>query len=137
MSDVPCAACTACCRQQIVVLGEADAANFAHYDFRQVGDLRVLNHQADGACVHLGDRGCTIYEKRPQTCRTYDCRKQLKILAGNERRRFRTSAMGEAAQTRIGTLDAADLADLADYRRRAAYFAPADEMDAPVAAEKI
>jgi Fe-S-cluster containining protein len=37
------------------------------------GEL-VLQQRADGGCVHLGDRGCTIHEHRPAVCRSFDCR---------------------------------------------------------------
>ena len=33
-----------------------------------------LRKRPDGACIHLGDNGCSIYEHRPQSCRRYDCR---------------------------------------------------------------
>ena len=35
---------------------------------------RRSRFRGDGACVHLGDGGCSIYEHRPATCRRYDCR---------------------------------------------------------------
>jgi Fe-S-cluster containining protein len=34
----------------------------------------VLQRRSDGACVHLGKQGCTVYEQRPAVCRTFDCR---------------------------------------------------------------
>jgi len=34
----------------------------------------VLQRCADGACAHLGERGCMIYEHRPSACRSFDCR---------------------------------------------------------------
>jgi Fe-S-cluster containining protein len=115
MSDVPCNGCTVCCRQQIVLLGDRDEPNIAAYDYRHIGDHRVLNNKPNGECTHLGPEGCTIYEKRPFVCRTYDCRKQFKILASSERRRFSNSALGDEARKRLGTLDAGDLADLPNY----------------------
>jgi hypothetical protein len=41
----------------------------------EVEEPYVLRHERDGWCTHL-DRtsmGCTIYEKRPATCRGYHC----------------------------------------------------------------
>jgi Fe-S-cluster containining protein len=35
------------------------------------GEL-VLRQRSDGACVHLGPQGCTVYEDRPAVC--FDCR---------------------------------------------------------------
>ena len=98
MSDVPCNGCTACCRQQVVLLSMEDEPNMAAYDYRHVGDLRVLNNKPNGDCTHLGPEGCTIYENRPFICRTYDCRKHFKSLAGRERRLFSNSALGDAAR---------------------------------------
>jgi Fe-S-cluster containining protein len=34
----------------------------------------ALRKRADGACVHLGPSGCTVYLHRPRACRVYDCR---------------------------------------------------------------
>lgn len=89
------------------------------YDYRHVGDLRILNNKPNGECIHLKDNLCSIYEKRPLVCRTYDCRKHWKILPESEQLRFRESAMGRAAYKRLSTLDAGDIADLPEYRRRA------------------
>jgi hypothetical protein len=37
------------------------------------GEL-VLQRRPDGACVHLGERGSTVYEHRPAVCRSFDGR---------------------------------------------------------------
>ena len=34
----------------------------------------VLGYDEQGRCPMLRDDGCSIYEHRPQACRTYDCR---------------------------------------------------------------
>jgi len=34
----------------------------------------VLGYDEHGRCPMLVDGGCSIYEHRPRTCRTYDCR---------------------------------------------------------------
>jgi Putative zinc- or iron-chelating domain len=117
MSDVPCNGCTACCRGHIVVLSDKDEANMPAYDWRQLGKHKVLNNKPNGDCAHVGPDGCTIYEKRPAVCRTYDCRKHFKSLTGNERRRFSKSVLGDEARKRLDTLDAGDLADFPDQRR--------------------
>jgi Fe-S-cluster containining protein len=38
----------------------------------------VLKSKPDGSCVYLGDQGCSIYERRPQMCRAFDCRLMVK-----------------------------------------------------------
>ena len=35
---------------------------------------RLGQRRANGACVHLGEWGCTVYEQRPAVCRSFDCR---------------------------------------------------------------
>ena len=35
---------------------------------------RLLGFADDGACPMLKARACSIYERRPRTCRDYDCR---------------------------------------------------------------
>lgn len=80
--DVPCGTCTACCA----------ASYFIHVRPDETGTLAripralllpapdmpagtmVLGHDADGRCPMLRDDACSIYEHRPLTCRTYDCR---------------------------------------------------------------
>lgn len=40
--------------------------------YRSGSGLFMLQQQANGACVFLGkDRRCTVYEKRPSTCRDF------------------------------------------------------------------
>jgi hypothetical protein len=73
---VPCGACSACCHYPGIVVDEKrDRKRLAHLltERSPNGEL-VLQRCSDGACVHLGDRGCTVYEQRPAVCRTFDCR---------------------------------------------------------------
>ena len=80
--DVPCGECTACCSSSMFVHiapDEADALAHIPRDLlfaapgRPKGHL-VMGYDERGRCPMLGDRGCTIYEHRPRTCRTFDCR---------------------------------------------------------------
>lgn len=42
---------------------------------RELGIRYTLRKQADGSCMYLdGERRCSIYEDRPETCKTYSCR---------------------------------------------------------------
>jgi hypothetical protein len=48
----------------------------------------VIRHEKDGYCTHL-DRatsGCTIYDKRPAVCRSFDCREDRRIWLDFEQR---------------------------------------------------
>jgi hypothetical protein len=75
--EVPCRGCTACCyHPNVDVYPEAERAeDLAHLDLveREDGEM-FLRKRADGACVHLGPAGCTVYPHRPRACRRYDCR---------------------------------------------------------------
>jgi hypothetical protein len=73
---VPCAGCSACCYYAgIPVDKKRDRKRLPHLltERNRDGEL-VLQRRADGACVHLGERGCTVYEHRPAVCRSFDCR---------------------------------------------------------------
>ena len=81
-SEVPCGTCTACCRSSQFVTIEADEAETlaripAELLFpapRMPRGSVVLGYDEQGRCPMLVDDGCSIYEHRPRTCRTYDCR---------------------------------------------------------------
>jgi uncharacterized protein len=81
-SDVPCNGCTACCTSsQFVHIGPDEADTLAHIPPellfpapRMPSGHVVLGYDERGHCPMLVDGACSIYEHRPQTCRTYDCR---------------------------------------------------------------
>ena len=81
-SDVPCGGCTACCRSsQFVPIGPDETETLAHIPAdllfpapRLPRGHVLLGYDERGHCPMLIDGGCSIYEHRPRTCRTYDCR---------------------------------------------------------------
>ena len=81
-SDVPCGTCTACCTSsQFVHIGPEETDALAHIPralrFPAPGLPRghvLLGYDERGHCPMLVDGACSIYEHRPRTCRTYDCR---------------------------------------------------------------
>jgi Fe-S-cluster containining protein len=81
-SDVPCAGCTACCTSsQFVHIGPDETDTLAHIPAELVFPAPLmpaghvlLGYDERGHCPMLGDDGCSIYDHRPRTCRTYDCR---------------------------------------------------------------
>jgi Fe-S-cluster containining protein len=81
-AEVPCDGCTACCRSsRFVHVGPDEAAALAAIPgellFAAPGwpaGWKVMGYDREGRCPMLGDDGCTIYEDRPRTCRTFDCR---------------------------------------------------------------
>ena len=81
-SNVPCDGCTACCRSsQFIDIAPDETDTLAHVPAellfpapgRPAGHV-VLGYDETGCCPMLIDNRCSIYEHRPQTCRTYDCR---------------------------------------------------------------
>ena len=81
-SDVPCGACIACCSSSQFVHIEPDELDaLAHIPAELLfpaprlprGHV-LMGYDERGRCPMLSDGGCTIYEHRPRTCRTYDCR---------------------------------------------------------------
>lgn len=81
-SDVPCDGCTACCRSsQFIHITPDDADAVAHIPSAllfpapglPVGHY-VVGYDEQGHCPMLVDDRCSIYEHRPTTCRSYDCR---------------------------------------------------------------
>jgi hypothetical protein len=81
-ADVPCGDCSACCTSsQFVHIGPDETATLAHIPRellfpapqRPKGHY-VLGYDERGHCPMLAGGRCSIYEHRPRTCRTYDCR---------------------------------------------------------------
>jgi hypothetical protein len=80
-ADVPCDGCTACCRaSQFVHIAPDETDTLAHipaellFPAPGLPGHMVLGYDERGHCPMLVDDQCTIYEHRPRTCRTYDCR---------------------------------------------------------------
>jgi hypothetical protein len=114
-SDVPCGGCTACCTSsQFIHIGPDETETRSRIPAELMvpapglpsGHV-VLGYDEHGRCPMLVDNQCSIYEHRPTTCRTYDCR----ILP--------------AAGLRIGDADKV-LIDRQAQRWRFSYPTPAD-----------
>jgi hypothetical protein len=81
-SEVPCGGCTACCTSSpFVHIGPDEVETLARIPSEllfpaprmPVGHV-LLGYDDHGRCPMLTDDRCSIYENRPRTCRTYDCR---------------------------------------------------------------
>ena len=76
-ADVPCNGCTACCRNQLILLTKYD--DVASYDAHVVRHpingtpIWAVKQRENGDCVYLGE-GCTIHDRAPYLCRQFDCR---------------------------------------------------------------
>lgn len=74
---VPCGSCTACCVHGRVLLYPPidQPQTYAHH--RDADGSLVLERHPDGHCLYLHDGECLIYNRRPLTCRVFDCRALL------------------------------------------------------------
>ena len=90
-TEVPCSGCTECCRSgQGLFLHPEQGDVVESYRHRALMDstgntVFLLDTEANGHCVYLGDTGCTIYERRPLLCRSFDCRKHYLVLPRQDR----------------------------------------------------
>jgi hypothetical protein len=79
----------------------------------------VLAATPEGACVYLGPAGCTIYDRRPLLCRTFDCRTHYLILPRQDRDNLvrlglSSRAVFNAGRARVRTLSAAERQECLD-----------------------
>ena len=81
-ADVPCDGCTACCTSsQFIHVGPDESEALAQIPaellfpapHRPPGHV-LMGYDEQGRCPMLVGGACSIYEHRPRTCRTYDCR---------------------------------------------------------------
>ena len=124
-SDVPCNGCTACCRSsQFVHIARTEADALAHiptqllFPAPQQPDELVMGYDERGHCPMLVDDQCSIYDHRPQACRTYDCRvlAATGLVLGDRDKR----AIDErVARWRFSYPTAADVRAQAEVRARA------------------
>jgi len=124
-SDVPCAGCTACCTSSQFVHVEPDEidtlsripAELLFPAPRMPPGHVLLGYDERGHCPMLVDNACSIYDHRPRTCRTYDCRvlpaagleltDDAKALIDRRARRWRFSFPGQADRLRHDAVRAA------------------------------
>jgi len=122
-SAVPCGGCTACCTSsQFVHIApdETDALSRIPAELLFPAPRLPLGHvllgyDELGRCPMLIDGGCSIYDHRPRTCRTYDCRvlpaagldDEDKVLIARRARRWRFSFPTEADRNRRDAVRAA------------------------------
>lgn len=79
---VPCGTCTACCRSSMFIHIQPEETKTIQRTPRALlfpapglpeGHV-LMGYNDQGHCPMLVDNQCSIYEDRPQTCRSYDCR---------------------------------------------------------------
>jgi len=114
-AEVPCNGCTLCCRRgQRIALFENRGDILMSYRYHMAdipgfGLLPVLDQQPDGSCIYLTAAGCSIHERSPVICRTFDCRRWYLSMTRAERRRMvrasqESQEVFDAGRSRLASL---------------------------------
>lgn len=76
LPPLQCNGCRACCMMEQIELHPEHGDDPSLYETVAVNGKIRFKPREDGkkSCRYLGANGCTIYEKRPITCRSFDCR---------------------------------------------------------------
>ena len=105
--DVPCGECNACCKSSYFIHIRPEETQTLS---RIPGELLfaapglpegnvLLGYDENGHCPMLIDEKCSIYEHRPLTCRTYDCR--IFPAAGIARNHLSAKLHGEIGRAHV------------------------------------
>lgn len=117
MASVPCNGCTVCCRKELIFLHPEHGDDITAYDAEPATNPITgkrgfaVRQRPDGACVYLGETGCTIHDRAPAICRVFDCRRYLLGFGdrAGQRRALRDGSIDlhtyAAARQRLATLD--------------------------------
>jgi Fe-S-cluster containining protein len=128
-TQVACAGCTECCSSnQLLFLQPEQGDDVESYRFRTLTDpatgkaLFALAADENGRCVYLGETGCTIYERRPVLCRSFDCRKHYLMLPRQDRDNLvrlgvSSRAVFNAGRSRLKTLSPSEREECLATRR--------------------
>jgi Fe-S-cluster containining protein len=77
--SVPCGACHACCRAELIPLYPEYGDDLLLYPWHYVANRPTLLQRSNGDCWYLQENGrCAIYDRRPRLCRVFDCRVALR-----------------------------------------------------------
>jgi uncharacterized protein len=93
-TDVACGDCVGCCSSSYFIHVNPDDIGAIERIRKELlfpvpgapSGHKLMGYDKNGLCPMLVDGKCSIYEHRPRTCRTYDCRifAAAGILAGGE-----------------------------------------------------
>ena len=121
--------CTECCRSnQCLFLHPEQGDQMESYQHRVKADqptgkpVFLLATEANGQCVYLGASGCTIYDRRPLLCRSFDCRKHYLIIPGQDRDNLvrlglSSRAVFNAGRARLKSLSSVERTECLDKRK--------------------
>ncbi len=127
-TEVACNGCTECCRSgQALFLHPGQGDDVETYQTQVTAHpdtgapIFLLATKENGECVYLGPSGCTIYDRRPLLCRSFDCRKHYLILPRQDRDNLvrlgmSSRAVFNAGRLRVKTLSRAERRECDDKR---------------------
>lgn len=88
-NSVPCNGCQACCKNQRIILTAADdPSQYITIPTKRgnQGKLQLmLAHKANGDCIYLDEGGCSIHDRAPQVCKSFDCRAWFRSFTESDR----------------------------------------------------
>ena len=125
---MPCHTCTECCKTgQALILHPEQGDNVESYQVcvsahpDTGAPVYLLATKENGECHYLGPGGCTIYDRRPLLCRSFDCRKHYLILPRQDRDNLvklglSSRSVFNAARSRLKTLSPEERKECADLR---------------------
>ena len=87
MTAVPCNGCTACCRDDKIVLHTERGDDPAQYRWHWEGGQQVLDRKPNRECTYLTEHGCSIHGRAPWACQLLDCRVLFLATPKEARRR--------------------------------------------------
>jgi Fe-S-cluster containining protein len=101
--NLDCAGCRLCCQNEIVeVRPDEHPENYETEPHPSKEGWRMLAHAENKDCVYLGEKGCTIYDRRLRLCREFDCRVlALKIRSKNQAKLYRCEDVWQRGRNRL------------------------------------
>jgi Fe-S-cluster containining protein len=97
---VPCRGCTACCKRECILLLPEHGDDVSSYENIPApltdkakealggAEYRSIPQKENGDCFYLTATGCSIWERAPYLCRTFDCRRAALMYPKKEQRRL-------------------------------------------------
>jgi Fe-S-cluster containining protein len=122
-SVVPCNGCVACCKHERIVLYPEHGDDPSQYETVPTASINpklqallgagrvMLAHKPNGECIYLGEAGCTIWDRAPNICKMFDCRKWFLKFTRAERRKLLAQGHLDREVTRAGAARVDTLTD--------------------------
>ena len=112
---VPCNGCKLCCKNDAILLQPEHGDQPATYDTMPFKhpltgeDAFVLKRKPNGECVYLDETGCTIWNRAPALCQSFDCRLNYLKYTRHMRKQLTkkgllSKAVLDAGRERLATL---------------------------------